>query len=84
VLEGLPDDEYKIHLIKDSGGVLTEEYSQIRTIDRLAGNRNVSFFTGTFGLTMNQNDFTYWEVENITSSANCTLELDSQWFIEER
>jgi len=84
VLKGLQDDQYKITLIKNSGGTLTSEFSQIRTIDRLAGNRDVTYYSGTFGQKLSQNDFLYWKVENITSTANCTLELNSQWFIEER
>lgn len=84
VLQGLQDDQYIVHLMKNSGGSITSEYTQTRTIDRLAGVRDVTYFNGVFGLNMIQDDFLYWEVENITSGANCTLELDSQWFIEER
>jgi hypothetical protein len=84
VLKGLQDNQYQIHLKKNSGGSVTTEYSQIRTIDRLAGSRDVTYYTGTFGISMAQNDFLYWEVQNITSSANCTLEVDSQWDVEER
>lgn len=84
VIEGTQGEEYRIKLIKDSGGVLTSEFTQLRTIDRLAGNRDVSYFTGVFGVTMDQNDKLYWEIENIDSSANCTIEIDSQWFVEAR
>ena len=84
VLEGSQSREYRIYLIKDSGGVLTTEFTQLRTIDRLSGGRDVSYFTGTFGLELNENDFIYWEVENISGSQNCTIELDSQFLIEER
>ena len=85
VLKGTQDQEYKIYLKKDSGAVVTTLYTQTRTIDRLAGSRDVTYFSGTFGIAMLQNDFVYWEVENITIAGNnCTLELDSQWLIEER
>lgn len=85
VLKGTQNDQYKVSLKKDNGGVVTTVYSQTRTIDRLAGNRDVTYFNGTFGVGMLQNDFLYWEVENITlATNNCTLELDSQWIIEER
>tara|TARA_R110001632_G_scaffold83696_1_gene185184 strand:+ start:129 stop:1352 length:1224 start_codon:yes stop_codon:yes gene_type:complete len=84
VLEGSQSREYRIYLIKDSGGVLTTEFTQLRTIDRLSGGRDVSYFTGTFGLELNENDFIYWEVENISGSQNCTIESDSQFLIEER
>ena len=84
VLEGRQNDEYRNYLIKDSDGVLTTEFTQLRTIDRLSGGRDVSYFTGTFGVELIQNDFVYWEVENTSSSQNCTIELDSQFLIEER
>tara|TARA_R110000772_G_scaffold148307_1_gene258886 strand:- start:15559 stop:16782 length:1224 start_codon:yes stop_codon:yes gene_type:complete len=84
VLEGTQAKEYRIYLQKDSGGVVTTEFTQLRTIDRLSGGRDVSYFTGTFGIVLNQNDFIYWEVENISGSQNCTIELDSQFIIEER
>lgn len=84
VLEGAQNEEYRIYLIKDSGGVLTTEFTQLRTIDRLSGGRDVSYFTGTFGVNLKQNDFVYWEVENTSSSSNCTLEADSRFLIEER
>lgn len=84
VLKGLQNDQYKVSLMKNSGGSLTTEYSQIRTIDKLSGSRDVTYYTGTFGISMDQNDFLYWEVQNITSAVNCTLEINSQWDVEER
>ena len=84
VVKGLQDNQYKITLKKNSNGTITNEYSQTRTIDRLAGARDVTYYNGVFGAEMVQNDFLYWVIENITTGTNCTLELDSQWFIEER
>ena len=85
VMKGTQDDQYVVSLKKDNGGVITTIYSQTRTIDRLAGVRDVTYFNGTFGVAMLQNDFLYWEVENITlATNNCTLELNSQFIIEER
>tara|TARA_R110000851_G_scaffold237164_2_gene390015 strand:- start:7833 stop:9200 length:1368 start_codon:yes stop_codon:yes gene_type:complete len=84
VLRGLQDNQYRVSLKKNSGGIITTEYGQTRTIDRLAGLRDVSYFNGVFGLEMQQYDFVYWVVENLTTATSCTLEIDSQWFIEER
>lgn len=85
MLKGTQDQEYKIYLTKDSGGTISTLYTQTRTIYRLAGSRDVTYFNGVFGISMLQNDFVYWEVENITSAGNnCTLEIDSQWVVEER
>ena len=84
VVAGAQDEQYMVHLMKDNGGVVTTVYSQLRTIDRLAGSRDVTYFNGTFGITLEQNDFLYWMIENTSTGANCTVEVDSQWFIEER
>jgi hypothetical protein len=84
VLRGTQDEQYRISFKKNAGGVVTEIYSQTRTIDRLAGLRDVAYLSGTFGIQTEQNNFMYWEVENITTGASCFLEVDSQWFIEAR
>lgn len=84
VIKGTQSEEYRIYLKKNRGGTISTEFSQLRTIDRLSGGRDVSYFTGTFGLTILKDDFVYWEIENTSSAANCTLEKDSQYIIEER
>lgn len=84
ILEGNQSDEYTVTLVKDNGGVLTDEYSQTRTIDRLQGGRDVAYFTGSFVITIENGAFLYWEVENITDNSNCTLETSSQFLVEER
>ena len=84
VLKGTGSEEYQVNLMRDRGGVITTQYSQLRTIDRLVAGVDVTYFTGTFGVSMQQNDFVYWEVENVSSGNNCTLASSSQWIIEER
>jgi hypothetical protein len=84
VLQGTQDEQYKITLIRDRGGVTSEIFNQTRTIDRLAGSRDVTYFNGTFGIKLIKDDFIYWEVENLSSNSNCTLVLDSQFIVEER
>lgn len=83
VLEGNSNDDYRIDLVKDSGS-LSIEYSQKRVVNNLAGGRDVAYFTGTANAILNKNDVVYWQVVNLSSSANCTLELDSSWSIRER
>ena len=84
ILDGAPNAEYKIELIKDSGGVETVVHSQTRVINNLQGGRDVAYFTGTHHENLTQNDFTYWKVSNTTGTQNCTLELGSTWDVDAR
>ena len=59
-------------------------YQQTRVINNLQGGRDVAYFTGLANIILNQNDFVYWQVTNLTDSSNCTLELDSSYSVEER
>lgn len=84
VLDGSQNNDYKIELVKDSGGVLSSVYQQTRVINNLQGGRDVAYFTGLANLILNKNEFVYWQVRNESGSGNCTLELDSSWSVEER
>ena len=84
ILEGTANEEYLISLIKDSGGSETVVNTQLRRIANQAGGRDVAYFNSKFRVTLNQNDFVYWKVTNKTGVGDCTLELDSDWSIEER
>ena len=83
VLEGGSNDDYKIELVKNDGSN-TVIYQQTRVINNLSGGRDVSYFTGLANVIMNQNEYVFWQVTNLTNGSNCTLELDSSWSIEER
>ena len=84
VIDGNPNQEYRIDLIKDRGGVETTVHSQIRVINNLQGGRDVAYFTGTHHENLQQNDFTYWKIANLTGTQNCTIELGSTWDVDER
>jgi hypothetical protein len=84
ILEGSSNEGYKLSLIKDSGGVETVVNTQVRQITNQAGGRDVAYFNSKFRVRLNQNDFIYWKVSNITGTGNCTLELGSDWSVEER
>jgi len=73
-----------VELVKVSGATPTIEYTQKRVINNLQGARDIAYFNGTFNVRMLQNDFLIWQVINITDSSNVTVELDSQWLVEER
>lgn len=83
VLDGNPNRDYKIELVKNDGAP-NVVYQQTRVINNLSGGRDVAYFTGLANVILNQNEFVYWQVRNLTDSNNCTLELDSSWSVEER
>tara|TARA_R110002073_G_scaffold142403_1_gene294282 strand:- start:25821 stop:27503 length:1683 start_codon:yes stop_codon:yes gene_type:complete len=86
VVEGGQNDTIAIELTKVSGATPTIEFRQTRVINNLqgAGGRDVAYFTGTFNIRMNKNDFVVWGILNLTDASDVTLELDSAWVIEER
>jgi hypothetical protein len=83
VLDGGSNQTYKIELVKNDGSPVVT-YQQTRVINNLQGGRDVAYFTGLANIILNQNDFVYWQVTNLTDSSNCTLELDSSYSVEER
>ena len=85
VVDGGQGDNIAIELIKiDTLANVTVEFTQVRVINNLQGNRDVAYFTGAFNVKMSKNDIIVWQVINITDTTNVTLELDSAWIIEER
>lgn len=55
-----------------------------RQVNNLSGSRDVAVFNFVFNVTLDINDYCFFQVRNNSSSDNCTLELDSDWFLEER
>ena len=56
---------------------LLTAYSQKATVNSLSGPRDVAFVPINYNITMNQNDYIYLEVANLTGANSVTLELDS-------
>ena len=83
VLDGGSNDEYRIELVLNDGSD-TVIYQQTRVINNLQGGRDVAYFTGLANAILNQNEYLFWQVTNITDNTNCTLELDSSFSVEER
>ena len=83
ILDGTQNSEYKIELVKNDGAD-TVVYKQTRVINNLQGGRDVAYYTGLANVILNENDYVFWQVTNITGNSNCTLELDSSWSVEER
>jgi hypothetical protein len=83
VLEGGSNDDYKIELVKNDGAN-SVVYQQTRVVNNLSGGRDVAYFTGLANIILNKNEYVFWQITNLTNNANCTLELDSSWSVEER
>ena len=85
VIRGGSNDVITISMVKiDTLANVTVEYTQTRVINNLQGGRDVAYFNGTFNVRLNQNDLLIWQVANTTDTTNVTIELDSQWIVEER
>jgi hypothetical protein len=85
VVDGGQNDTVAIELVKVDGFATPSiEFTQRRVINNIQGNRDVAYFTGSFNIRMNKNDFVVWQITNITGTTNVTLEQDSAWIIEER
>ena len=85
ILDGTSNAEYEIFLIKiDSLANVTVVYNQIRVINNLQGGRDVAYYNGQTSVILNQNDFIFWQVANVTGNQNCVLEIASSWSVKER
>jgi hypothetical protein len=84
VIEGANSDSYEIRLIKDDGNTETLVFSQTRVINNLQGGRDVAYYDAITYVELNQGDSIFWQVVNLSSSANCTLEDSSQYNVEAR
>ena len=55
-----------------------------RDVNSLVGGRDVAFFNFSFNVSLDQNDYVYFQVRNNSGNNNLTLELDSDFVLEER
>tara|TARA_R110000764_G_scaffold72464_5_gene148657 strand:+ start:4080 stop:5786 length:1707 start_codon:yes stop_codon:yes gene_type:complete len=62
----------------------SEFNERARQINSFVGGRDVGFYNFSFNVTLGQNDYVYFQVRNNTGNNNLTLELDSDFTIEER
>jgi len=83
VIDGSANNNIAIELVKVNVSP-SLEFSQVRVINNLQGGRDVAYFTGGFNVKMNKNDLLVWQVINLSSTSNVTIELDSSWSVEER
>jgi hypothetical protein len=84
VLEGANGDSYEIRLIKSDGVTDTQVFSQTRVVNNLQGAREVAYFGATAYVTLDSGEGVLWQVVNLSSAANCTIEDSSQYNVEAR
>ena len=55
-----------------------------RQVNNIVGGRDVAFYNISFNVELDQNDYVFFQVRNNTDNTNITLELESDFVIEER
>jgi hypothetical protein len=85
-IESTSTNEIGIRLRKwdDSAGSFSEFAERSREINNFVGGRDVGFYNFSFNVTLDQNDYVFFQARNNTSTSDLTLELSSDFSIEER
>jgi len=68
----------------DSAATTSTVLDQTRQVNALVGGRDVAFFSININTELDQNDYIYLEVANVTATTNVTVEVDSYYIIEQR
>lgn len=86
VIESQANNDLGIRLRKwdDSASSFIDFGERRRQVNSLVGGRDVAIFNFSFNVSLDQNDYVYFQVRNNNGNNNLTLELDSDWFLEER
>ena len=86
IIESTANNDVGIRLRKwdDSASSFSEFNERARQINSFVGGRDVGFYNFSFNVTLDQNDYIYFQVRNNSGNNNLTLELNSDFLIEER
>jgi hypothetical protein len=86
VIESRANNVIGIRLRKwdDSASTFIDFPEVRRQVNNLSGARDVAVFNYIFTMSLDVGDYCYFQVRNNNGDSNATLELDSDWFIEER
>lgn len=68
----------------DSAATTETILDQTRQVNNLVGGRDVAFFNININVELDQNDYVYLEVTNLTATNSVTAEVDSYYIVEER
>ena len=85
-LDSAPNNTVTVRLRKfDSSAATTSTVSEhSRQVNSFTGGRDVAFVTAISNITLDENDYCFWEVANNSSTTNITVEASSFFIIEER
>ena len=86
IIDGGPNDDIGIRVRKwdDSASAFVDGTEVRRQINSFVGGRDVAFYNFSFSVELDQNDYIFFQVRNNTDNTNVTLEIDSDFVIEER
>lgn len=86
VIESQANNDIGIRLRKydDSASTFVEFDERRRQVNSLVGGRDVAIFNFSFNVNLDQNDYVYFQVRNNSGNQNVTLELNSDWLLEQR
>ena len=86
VIESQANNDLGIRLRKydDSAASFIDFVERRRQVNSLVGGRDVAIFNFSFNVSLDQNDYVFFQVRNNSGNQNVTLELNSDWILEER
>jgi len=86
VIESTANNDIGIRLRKwdNSASSFVNFTERRRDVNSFVGGRDVAIFNFSFNVNLDQNDYVYFQVRNNSGNQNLTLELDSDWLLEER
>jgi hypothetical protein len=86
VIQSQSNNDLGIRLRKydDSEGTFIDFTEIRRQVNNLVGGRDVAIFNFSFNVSLDQNDYVYFQVRNNSGNQNVNLELNSDWLLEER
>ena len=74
----------RLRIWRNSTSSFIEFAERVREINSFVGGRDVGFYNFSFNVSLDQNDYVFFQVRNNSSSDNVTLESNSDFTIEER
>ena len=86
MIQSQANNDLGIRLRKfDSSSSTFIDFTEIRRqVNNLVGGRDVAIFNFSFNVDLDQNDYVFFQVRNNSLNQNVTLELNSDWILEER
>ena len=85
-IEGVTGNEIAVRIKKwdDSASSFIDFQPTTRQINALVGGRDVAFFTILSNIVLDTNDYLLFQVANNSGTGNVTLEVESNFIVEER